>query len=482
MKNLKIHYKSILVLVLILLIGLFFRLYRVHEFYTFDHDQDLFSWIVKDIWVDHHIRLIGQETSLDGVYIGPLYYYSLIPFFAAFKMDPIGAVAQATLIGILSIFSIYYVFKKLFNTSAALIGAFIYAVSVPIAFLDRWVVPTQPTFLWSIWFLYTIFLLLTGNQRGLIYAGILAGLIWHIHIGLLPLMFLIPFSIFLSKKSLKMKHLLIGLLAFSIFTSPFWVFEIRHNFIEIHGFLSSVGLERGEAYGLKRLSRIIDGSSFSITGAYLLKPKLNHFLSYLIIIAVIIYGKSRKYLNKNQILLIFSWMLLMVVAQQISKRAVPEYYFNSFIPVSLLMFSLFIAFSRAYAMLPILLLLNLFFLYSKPVMTNNYLQKKLTVEYINHDATKNNYPCVGIEYIADLGKNVGFRYLFWKNNLNIVRPNIGASNYKIVIPATSWEKIEFDVDHKFGAYGVIIPRFQSTTKEACIKPENQFLPPLGFTR
>ena len=68
-------------LILILLIGLFFRTYAVVGRYDFAHDHDLFSWIVKDIVVDNHPRLIGQLTSAPGIFIGAFFYYSLVPFF-----------------------------------------------------------------------------------------------------------------------------------------------------------------------------------------------------------------------------------------------------------------------------------------------------------------------------------------------------------------------------------------------------------------
>ncbi|MDO8657992.1 MAG: hypothetical protein Q7K55_04580, partial [Candidatus Levybacteria bacterium] len=62
-------------LILILLLGLFFRIYKLEIFYPWGHDQDLFAWIAKDILIDGHFRLIGQETSIIGVFIGPLFYY-----------------------------------------------------------------------------------------------------------------------------------------------------------------------------------------------------------------------------------------------------------------------------------------------------------------------------------------------------------------------------------------------------------------------
>src|SRR3972149_3870940 len=93
----------------------------------------------------------------------------------------------------------YFVFYKLFSPKAALIGVFLYACSLPLVFIDRWIVPTQPTILWSVWYLYALFITLKGNKKGLVLFGILAGLIWHIHVALLPLLFLIPVSMFFAK-------------------------------------------------------------------------------------------------------------------------------------------------------------------------------------------------------------------------------------------------------------------------------------------
>ena len=63
----------LLILALILVIGLFFRSYQLTERFEFAHDGDLYSWIVKDIVVNHHFRLIGQLTSAPGIFIGGLF-------------------------------------------------------------------------------------------------------------------------------------------------------------------------------------------------------------------------------------------------------------------------------------------------------------------------------------------------------------------------------------------------------------------------
>src|SRR3989338_7488154 len=117
-------------LLLILIIALFFRTYAVVERFEYAHDADLFSWIVKDIVVNHHSRLIGQLTSANGIYIGSFFYYLLIPFFWLTNMDPIGAVIPVTIISMFTVFSYYFVFKKLFNPVTGLITAFLYGVLI----------------------------------------------------------------------------------------------------------------------------------------------------------------------------------------------------------------------------------------------------------------------------------------------------------------------------------------------------------------
>src|SRR3989344_7831137 len=115
-------------LLLILLLALFFRTYQIVERSYFGHDADLYSWMVKDIVVNHHFRLVGQETSAPGIFIGPLFYYSLVPFFILFNMDPIAAVIPITIVGLLTVISYYFVFTKLFNKGVGLIAAFLYAI------------------------------------------------------------------------------------------------------------------------------------------------------------------------------------------------------------------------------------------------------------------------------------------------------------------------------------------------------------------
>jgi hypothetical protein len=134
---------AIIILCAIVIIGLFFRLYQSYNWMLYGHDQDLAAWIVKDITVGHHFRLVGQETSINGLFIGGMYYYSQIPFFLLFNMHPYGTMPFPILIALLTIFSLYFVNTKLFNSKVGLLSAFFYAISINHSLLDRWSVPTN---------------------------------------------------------------------------------------------------------------------------------------------------------------------------------------------------------------------------------------------------------------------------------------------------------------------------------------------------
>ena len=125
LKNIFSDRKLIVTLSLILILHLFLRLYHAEANLGFGHDEDLGGWIAKDIIADHNFRLIGQETSIDGLFIGPLFYYLQAGYFALFNMDPIGGLYLTLTISVITFFSIYYVFRRFFGLNTALTGVFL---------------------------------------------------------------------------------------------------------------------------------------------------------------------------------------------------------------------------------------------------------------------------------------------------------------------------------------------------------------------
>jgi len=486
-----------LLLISFIFVGLFFRLYKFSEFYIFEHDQDLFAWIAKDIVINHHLRLIGQETSIDGLFIGPFFYYFIAGLFALFKMNPLSASVFVAFIFISTAISIYYVFYRFFGKKAGLTGSFIYTVSLGIVFYDRWVVPTLPTILWSIWFLYMCLSLLNGKIKTLPILTILIGLIWHIYVALLPLI-IIPFTILAIKKDLlkkifeDKKNIILSLLLLLFIISPFLLFELRHGFSQTGGLLQSLTEVRGDIQGIARLIKSIDALSRSWTGIFFVQGiflltfivAILFPLIILIVFALLIF---KKLIDKNQATVLGLWIIIVPLAQFFSKRPISEYYFvNQFVPVILIL-TLgcinILSGKLRFLLIPlgaIFLTLNLYFLLNKPQMGGAYFYRNQAVDYLKGDSQKRGYKCVGINYIAERGTDVGFRYLFWKHNIEVINPANNVPIYNIVIP---WQRSEKEVVTRFGMLGIIPPRADAVVDpKQCANPDLQLLEPLGFTK
>ncbi len=484
-------------LIFILLVGLFLRIYKLEIFYPWGHDQDLFAWIAKDILIDHHFRLIGQETSIIGVFIGPLFYYLIAASFALFKMNPLSAALVTTIVSLMTIVSIYWVFNKFFGRSVGLIGSFLYAISPGTVFLDRWVVPTQPTILWSVWFLYVLLSILKGNFQVLIPLSILVGLIWHVHIAFIPLLILLPIAFVLSKGKIQelgygKKTLAVSLLIILIFNLPFFVFEARHGFQQTNHLLNAVYKDQDSLNGKDRFFKAVNSGGRSLAGAFVLSntvielPATFTISLPFLLLAGIFYLKYRRVLSKNQVILFAGWFLIVFLGQFFSKRIITEYYYNNlfiilFLTIALILNKLNYLFRKLF-LINIILLVYLVavtaWFITRPDDQGGFLYKRQAIEFIKADASAKGYNCIAINHIeGQPGGGTGFRYLFWLNNLALVSSGNDVPVYSVVNP---WMITEKEISAKFGKLGVIAPVGKKVDTDVCNKPERQLLPLWGF--
>ncbi|EKD89963.1 MAG: hypothetical protein ACD_32C00109G0005 [uncultured bacterium] len=484
-----------IILFFILILGLFFRLYKLEIFYSWGHDQDLFAWIAKDIVIDHHLRLIGQETSITGVFIGPIFYYLMAVSLALFNMNPLGANISAVIISLSTIVSIYWVFSQFFGKKIGLTGAFFYAVSPGIILFDRWIVPTQPTSLWCVWFLYILLSILKGNFP-LVLLGLLIGLIWHVHVAFIPLLILIPIAWWLSKMQgyrikITAKSIVISLLLIFTLLLPFFTFEIRHGFQQIKGLTRATYEEKGDVKGMDRLRKVFNVSGRALSGIVLLDKNASlpkeFFMSLVpLLLLLIFYLYKTKIITRNQTVIIGLWIGIDLLGQFLSKRSIPEYYFANFIVVQILVISVFIStfnLKRGLSFTPLLLGMYLFaatfWFVTQPDDPGGFLQKRRAIEYIKNNAGNKGYPCVAINFIEGYeGLPNGFRYLFWLNNLKIITPGNDIPVYSIVTP---WTISANEINAKFGVFGIIEPPSKIVDPELCSDSSRQLLPIWGFT-
>lgn len=449
--------KKLLPLLFVLVLGLFFRTYQISERFLYAHDNDLASWIVKDIIVDRHLRLVGQETSAQGIFVGPLFYYALIPFYLLTRMDPIGTLGFSVVVAGLALTSIYFVVKKLYGARPALFAGLIYGASQGINLTEREVVPTTPVMLWTIWFFYAINLVWQGKKSGLLIAAVLFSLVWHINLALILLTPLVLINLF----RFKIKDFFLPIAIFLILSSPLFVFEVRHNFLQTKSLTASLsGLGGGHGQITDKVFHVVQYASKNINNLFWQRPgSISIYLLPAIFLGLIFYLSFKKLVPGYTLFLIISWLVLFVIFFALHPINLSEYYLNGMNIIWIMTAALFLANQKKVVSLTIISLFffhNLYLLYAFPVNASGYIQKKAIVQYIAADAAKHNFPCAAVSYMTDVGYNFGYRYFFWLKKVKMAPVNSLAPVYTIVFPHPRANRL----DETFGALGIVLPDYQ----------------------
>ncbi len=483
------------VLIIAIFLGFVTRSYQFKDRFLYDHDHDLASWIVRDIIVDHHPRLIGQLTSSPGIFIGPLFYYALIPFYLMGHMDPLPTVAITWILGVLSIASVYYVFNKLYNPFSAKVVSLMYAVSFFLSNNDRRVVPTTPVMLWSIWYFYAINLLYSGNRSSLLILAILFALVWHINLALALLFPIVVLGVIVARKSFKIKDFVLPIVVFMVLSAPLIVFEARHNFQQTRALgqtLSSVG-KHSETTGT-----LNEESKWHKTIRYIARNTNNIFLNvepsgiklYVIPVVLLIALLFLRF-RKSESVIYSLWIALYVAFFSLHPINLSEYYLSGLDILILAGFTFLANSLRMNKVGFIVVIIGLTFLIARNfgqilsvgTFQIGYVPKKAIVNEIKEDAIRNGYPCVAVSYITDVGYNFGYRYFLWLAGLHVNSPSSGSPVYSIVFPLSRVDK----VDKTFGALGLIYPDYSKyniiDVEKTCLGEDHNLTGDMfGFTK
>ncbi len=479
--------KNNLVLICLVVLALFTRGYQLVERFAYDHDSDLSAWIFKDIVVDRHLRLIGQQTSSLGLFIGPFFYYSLIPFYLSTGFDPLGTVVYALIIGVIGTLSLYFVVAKILDKKVALFAAVIYGGSFLISSTERQVVPTMLIFLWSIWLVYDMYLLSLGQKLGLVIGAVLLSLAWHIQLVLV--ITVVPmFAAFLTRiRSFKVKDFILPVFLAVVLSAPFIMFEFRHGFIQTQSlFFSSSTKEAVLRTPIEKSLHVLTIATKNLNAIFWVRP---HNFPNVVLPLVIIFGSVYLFLQKkvpSWIAYSFSlWTLVFVAFFTFHHINLSEYYLNALNVIWIILAALMLSKSGKVGqlLLVIFLIHNLYITISLPVNHSGYINRKDMVDYIAKDARSHGYPCIAISYMTNPGYELGYRYLFWQKGLHVNRPDSNSPVYTIVFPHGRANRL----DYTSGALGLVLPDYsrynESGVKDSCSGENSNVTDPMfGFTK
>jgi hypothetical protein len=253
---------------LLLLLGGFFRLYHLRETAMFLGDQGRDAIIAKDIIKNGDIALIGPVTSVGNMYLGPFYYYFMVPWLAISYPDPIGPAVGVALVGILTIPMVYFMTKKMFSASGAFIATTLFVCS-SIA-IDQvrfsWNPNIAPTV--GLLIFYVAYRLTIEKKYHLItWLGVLFAIIIQLHYMalLLGLFIALPvISLFVSEKKDRGKIVgrsLLAILIVVLSTLPLVIFDARHDHLISRSFAEFFSSNQEHVLPTSKVAKVI--TSFS---------------------------------------------------------------------------------------------------------------------------------------------------------------------------------------------------------------------------
>jgi len=176
-----------LFITVIILTGLVLRLGPVLEERDYWYDEAFTGILVKQSWSDMN-QMIAADVH------PPLYYWLAKPWASLFDYSSFGIRSFSTILGILTIFSVYWVGKRMFNERSGLLAAMLTAVS-PFAIQYSQEARMYSLFglfmIWAVWFFYQA--LKHNEWRDWILWGVFGGLAFYTHY--LSLFFFIVFFV-----------------------------------------------------------------------------------------------------------------------------------------------------------------------------------------------------------------------------------------------------------------------------------------------
>jgi 4-amino-4-deoxy-L-arabinose transferase-like glycosyltransferase len=225
-------------LIFLLLSGFFLRTYRLGDLLGFYFDQGRDAKVIWELWHNHKFFLIGPTTGIEGIFLGPFYYYLIAPAYLLGGGSPVWPAVELALINVLAIGIFYLIGKKYFSPSAGLITVILMALSNRLVQDQRWLSNPTPLPLFSGLALWSLLSLFEGKNRWWL-LGLSIGLSLQLEAAsatfFLPATFLI--LLFFYKSIVwKIKNILYLTLTLTLTLLPQLYFNFRHQNILFKAF------------------------------------------------------------------------------------------------------------------------------------------------------------------------------------------------------------------------------------------------------
>lgn len=260
-------------LAVILIVAAYLRLYNIAGYMTFLGDEGRDVMVVRKMIMTHRPTFLGPTASVGGFFLGPIYYYFILPFLWLWKLDPTGPAVMVALFGVATVYVVFRVGRDFFGTAAGLIAAALYALSPVVIAYSRSSWNPNPVPFFATLAIYISWRAIVKDEwRGLFWIGLCLGIGLQLHY---LFIFLFPvigaWFLLYGKKKTAMKYYLFGVLGFLVGFGPFLLFELVHRFPNTQSIIRFIlaGNETGFTWELFR--NTLNGVSFRLFGRLVLR-------------------------------------------------------------------------------------------------------------------------------------------------------------------------------------------------------------------
>lgn len=268
--------------------------------YLFLLDQGRDMMAVKSIVYDHHLTLIGPNTSLQGVFQGPLWYYLLSVATILTRGDPWGGVVLSLLISLATIVVAFMFANKIFGLRVAFVIMFLLAICPEAIAAATYAWNPHPMWLLLTIYIFSFYLLLKGKKKFNFVVWPTIALMFNFQTALGTFVFLgsLIYLLMFGRKLLKSKQFGFGLVIFLALLSPQILFDIRHNFLMSKSVLNLFILSNDSGGFIKHLSTTFSDHFYNFTVNF--NSSFNGLIfsgvAFYLLVFGILFGKKTKFI------------------------------------------------------------------------------------------------------------------------------------------------------------------------------------------
>ncbi len=363
-KRIKIEH---LFLFTILSLSIFLRFYNLSGSLMFQGDQGRDAMVVANIFKHFDPVFIGPVTSIGNMYLGPFYYYFMLPFLWLSYPSPMGPVYAVAGLSVLTVFLIFKITKKIFGSKTAYLTTVFFALSGSVVNLARfsWNPNTAPFF--SLLMFYFTYMAWKKDGKYWLLVSVCFSVLIQLHyVTLLSLsgagiILLIQIlekikihknKLFIKEKQF-LKIIVCAVLIFILSLTPLILFDLKHNFLNAKSFSKilikeeSFDLERKAGRkGLAAITKFISIDLRDRASQILLEPSFsinqnNHWLLFVLLFFSITYLiKNKNKLVDGEIILL-AYLVPGIIGVSLYQHQVYEHYIAYLLPFTYIFYGLF---------------------------------------------------------------------------------------------------------------------------------------------